>query len=261
MSASPRHRRWPRAQRRRRPARAPRRRPGSPELLQRVPAILYTADAGRRRAAGTTSAPRSRRSSASRPRSGAPTRPVGAAAAPRRPRAGARRRGRRVDGRRPRRAPPSTGCCTATAAWSGSATTPCCWSATTARAAGTACMSDITEPKRAEAELERRAAQQAAVARLGEHALEGASTSDLMQEAVSAAAELLGVEIAAVIELLPERRRVRVPRRHAACPTGRAVDGPGGPRLPGRLHDPQRGARSIVADWRARDALRALARR
>ena len=34
-------------------------------------------------------------------------------------------------------------------------------------------MSDITDRKRAEIELERRAAQQAAVARLGEHALEG----------------------------------------------------------------------------------------
>jgi diguanylate cyclase (GGDEF)-like protein/PAS domain S-box-containing protein len=66
-------------------------------------------------------------------------------------------------------------------------------------------MSDITERKQVEAELELRAAQQAAVARLGEHALEGASTSDLMQEAVSAAAQLLDVEIAAVIELLPDR--------------------------------------------------------
>ena len=64
-------------------------------------------------------------------------------------------------------------------------------------------MSDITEQKEAERELERRAAQQAAVARLGEHALEGASTSDLMAEAVRASAELLGLEIAAVIELLP----------------------------------------------------------
>ncbi|MGH2867577.1 MAG: putative bifunctional diguanylate cyclase/phosphodiesterase [Solirubrobacteraceae bacterium] len=63
-------------------------------------------------------------------------------------------------------------------------------------------MSDITEQKEAEAELERRAAQQAGVARLGEHALEGASTSDLMQEAVRAATELLGVEIGAVIELV-----------------------------------------------------------
>jgi diguanylate cyclase (GGDEF)-like protein/PAS domain S-box-containing protein len=64
-------------------------------------------------------------------------------------------------------------------------------------------MSDITDRKAAEAELERRAAQQAAVARLGEHALEGASATDLMQEAVSTAAHLLNVDIAAVIELLP----------------------------------------------------------
>lgn len=66
-------------------------------------------------------------------------------------------------------------------------------------------MSDITEQKRAEAELERRAAQQAAVARLGEHALEGASASDLMQEAIQAVADLLEVEVAAVIELIPDR--------------------------------------------------------
>ena len=64
-------------------------------------------------------------------------------------------------------------------------------------------LSDVTERKQAEAELKRRAAQQAAVALLGEHALEGASTVELMQEAVSTAAELLQVEISAVWELLP----------------------------------------------------------
>jgi diguanylate cyclase (GGDEF)-like protein/PAS domain S-box-containing protein len=63
-------------------------------------------------------------------------------------------------------------------------------------------MSDITHQKRAEAELERRAAQQAAVARLGEHALEGASTLDVMQEAIAAVVGLLDVDIAAVLELL-----------------------------------------------------------
>src|SRR5262249_18677018 len=68
-------------------------------------------------------------------------------------------------------------------------------------------MSDITEQKEAEAELERRAAQHAAVARLGEHALEGASTSDLMQEAITSAAQLLGMEMAAVIEHVAERDR------------------------------------------------------
>lgn len=66
-------------------------------------------------------------------------------------------------------------------------------------------MSDVTDRKLAEAELERQIAQQRAVARLGEHALEGASTSDLMQEAVSAVTQLLGVEIAAVIEVSADR--------------------------------------------------------
>jgi diguanylate cyclase (GGDEF)-like protein/PAS domain S-box-containing protein len=64
-------------------------------------------------------------------------------------------------------------------------------------------LSDVTERKVVEAELERRAAQQAAVALLGEHALEGASTVDLMQEAVTSAAEMLAVEISAVWEHLP----------------------------------------------------------
>jgi diguanylate cyclase (GGDEF)-like protein/PAS domain S-box-containing protein len=62
-------------------------------------------------------------------------------------------------------------------------------------------LSDVTERKLAEAELERRAAQQSAVARLGEHALEGASTDELMYEAVSCVAEILGVDMAAVLEL------------------------------------------------------------
>jgi diguanylate cyclase (GGDEF)-like protein/PAS domain S-box-containing protein len=65
-------------------------------------------------------------------------------------------------------------------------------------------LSDVTEHKQAEAELERRAAQQAAVALLGEHALEGASTVELMQEAVRSAAEMLDVEITAVWEVLLE---------------------------------------------------------
>ncbi len=65
-------------------------------------------------------------------------------------------------------------------------------------------LSDITEQKLAEEQLEQRAAQQAAVARLGEHALEGGRPADLMQEAVNFAAQILGVEAAGVMELLPE---------------------------------------------------------
>ena len=69
-------------------------------------------------------------------------------------------------------------------------------------------MSDITEQKDAEAELALRAAQQAAVARLGEHALQGASLADLMQEAVSAGVGLLSLEIGAVVELVPSEDAV-----------------------------------------------------
>jgi diguanylate cyclase (GGDEF)-like protein/PAS domain S-box-containing protein len=63
--------------------------------------------------------------------------------------------------------------------------------------------SDVTDRKQVESELERRAAQQAAVALLGEHALEGATTVELMQEAVTSAADMLGAEISAVWEWLP----------------------------------------------------------
>jgi diguanylate cyclase (GGDEF)-like protein/PAS domain S-box-containing protein len=91
-------------------------------------------------------------------------------------------------------------------------------------------MSDITEAKLAEAELERRAAQQAAVARLGEHALEGASTSDLMQEAVRAAAELLDVELAAVLELEPDRDVFLVRCTHGVPPQKTTAPIPAGNR-------------------------------
>ncbi len=65
-------------------------------------------------------------------------------------------------------------------------------------------LSDITARKKAEAELERRAAQHSAVAHLGEHALEGASTSDLMHEAVQAAGRLLDVDLVCVAESLAD---------------------------------------------------------
>jgi diguanylate cyclase (GGDEF)-like protein/PAS domain S-box-containing protein len=65
-------------------------------------------------------------------------------------------------------------------------------------------LSDVTERKLVESELERRAAQRAAVAAFGEHALEGATTHELMQRAVTLAAETLGVEMAGVAELLPD---------------------------------------------------------
>jgi len=90
-------------------------------------------------------------------------------------------------------------------------------------------LSQITDRKLAEAELELRAAQQAAVARLGEHALEGMSITDLCHEAVAAGTRLLDVEIGAVLELLPGREQFRLlaarglpePATSRAVPAGR----------------------------------------
>jgi diguanylate cyclase (GGDEF)-like protein/PAS domain S-box-containing protein len=66
-------------------------------------------------------------------------------------------------------------------------------------------LSDITDRKRTEAELERAAAQHAAVARLGEHALKGVSGADLAREALAVAVDLVGVEFGGVLELDHER--------------------------------------------------------
>ncbi|HTZ86373.1 MAG TPA: EAL domain-containing protein [Solirubrobacteraceae bacterium] len=61
-------------------------------------------------------------------------------------------------------------------------------------------MLDISDRKLAELELARRVAQQAAVARLGERALEGAEVTELMHHALAEAARILGVEAGAVLE-------------------------------------------------------------
>jgi diguanylate cyclase (GGDEF)-like protein/PAS domain S-box-containing protein len=61
-------------------------------------------------------------------------------------------------------------------------------------------ISDITDRKLAETELERRAEQQAAVARLGKSALEGAQLGALMHDALEQATRILGVDCGAVLE-------------------------------------------------------------
>ncbi|MDV2481246.1 PAS domain S-box protein [Methanoculleus sp. Wushi-C6] len=63
---------------------------------------------------------------------------------------------------------------------------------------------DITGRKQAEGLIAVRAAQQAAIAALGRFALAGAEPSDLMDAAVSAVAEHLGVEYAKVLRYLPD---------------------------------------------------------
>ncbi len=71
-------------------------------------------------------------------------------------------------------------------------------------------MTDITDRRRAEAELERRAAQQAAVARLGEHALERVAIDELFAEAMAAISEVLGAECAMVGQLIEGGRRIQL---------------------------------------------------
>ncbi|HTZ64108.1 MAG TPA: EAL domain-containing protein [Solirubrobacteraceae bacterium] len=61
-------------------------------------------------------------------------------------------------------------------------------------------MSDITDRKLAETELERRAEQQAVVARLGKHALEGGAIDELMNESLAHATRTLGLQAGAVFE-------------------------------------------------------------
>src|ERR1700684_771144 len=65
-------------------------------------------------------------------------------------------------------------------------------------------LSDITDRKLAEAELERRAEQQPAVARLGERALEGTEVAALMHDALEEAARIRGVELGAVLKAQPD---------------------------------------------------------
>jgi PAS domain S-box-containing protein len=66
-----------------------------------------------------------------------------------------------------------------------------------------------TEPE-ADDRLRKLARAEAAVADLGRRALEGAETDDLMQAAVETAAAMLGVELAAVYELLSPRDELKI---------------------------------------------------
>jgi diguanylate cyclase (GGDEF)-like protein/PAS domain S-box-containing protein len=79
-------------------------------------------------------------------------------------------------------------------------------------------LSDITQRKRTEADLQRAAAQHAALAALGEHALEGAAATELAQEAVSAAVQLLGLDRGGALRLDHERRQFTFLASHGMPP-------------------------------------------
>ena len=69
---------------------------------------------------------------------------------------------------------------------------------------------DITERKIAEQELQRAAAQQAAVAQLGERALQDGDPDSLMKAAVSLLAEIEGVQSACIWEVARDGRRLQL---------------------------------------------------
>jgi diguanylate cyclase (GGDEF)-like protein/PAS domain S-box-containing protein len=68
---------------------------------------------------------------------------------------------------------------------------------------------DITERERAEAQATQRAEAQAAVAKLGAKALEGVELTALLREAVASVAEVVAVDVAAVVECSTDGFRVR----------------------------------------------------
>ena len=176
--ARPRGQRIPRPDHRRRPGLPP---PGRAAAGDR----LHLGD-GRARRAGTTSAPRSRRSSATPPRSSRPTPGSGLACCT--PTTASRRwqqRNRDLPRRPQHRARSSTGCAPATARSSGCSTRRCSRPTTRGVPVWHGVLYDITERKRAEAELQRALAQQAVVAKLGERALQDGDPEALMRAATS----------------------------------------------------------------------------
>jgi diguanylate cyclase (GGDEF)-like protein/PAS domain S-box-containing protein len=108
---------------------------------------------------------------------------------------------------------------------------------------------DITERKSAEQELERAAAQQAAVARLGGRALRDGDPEALMREAVSLLTEIEGVAAACIWEVGRDGRRLTLrtgleERVVGSARTSAPRDSHAGAALDSRLH-------VIVDDWSA----------
>jgi len=108
---------------------------------------------------------------------------------------------------------------------------------------------DITERKSAEQELQRAAAQQAAVAQLGGRALQDGDPEGLMREAVSLLEEIEGVHAACIWEVGRDGRRLGLragleDRVVGAARASAARDSHAGAALDSHLH-------VIVDDWSA----------
>jgi diguanylate cyclase (GGDEF)-like protein/PAS domain S-box-containing protein len=106
---------------------------------------------------------------------------------------------------------------------------------------------DITERKKAEQELRRSAAQQAAVARLGGKALKDGAPDTLMAEAAAVLTEIEGVDGACVWEVGRDGRRLRLRaglegRLAGSERASAALDSHAGAALDSKLH-------VIVDDW------------
>jgi diguanylate cyclase (GGDEF)-like protein/PAS domain S-box-containing protein len=106
---------------------------------------------------------------------------------------------------------------------------------------------DITERKKAEQELRRSAAQQAAVARLGGKALKDGAPDNLMGEAAAVLTEIEGVEGACIWEAGRDGRRLRLRaglegRLVGSERASAALDSHAGAALDSKLH-------VIVDDW------------
>jgi diguanylate cyclase (GGDEF)-like protein/PAS domain S-box-containing protein len=117
-------------------------------------------------------------------------------------------------------------------------------------------LSDITRQKDYEFALTRRAAAEAALARLGEHALERIAIPQLLAEAVEAAGALLSVRGAFVVHVTPEDRIAEVRASHGLpdVVVGRQRAGlVAGTQL---QHTFTSGEATAVSDWGTEDRFR-----
>jgi diguanylate cyclase (GGDEF)-like protein/PAS domain S-box-containing protein len=107
---------------------------------------------------------------------------------------------------------------------------------------------DVSERKRAEAELQRSLSQQAVVARLGERALQDSDPQELMEIATELIRKVEGIHSACIWELDRDDRRLnlRAGLEEAAIGAGRRVSAARDSHAGAAL---ETGTHAVVADW------------